>query len=581
MKRYVGDKFVGESNEVKPNIDGATFFENDTKKAYLRVNGTWEELSSVDISGKQDKLTAGSNIDITSNVISATDTTYSNSDWNLKDLSDVDKTSIGIGKILKIGLDGVTHEYVDDESGTDEKVKYDASDPTAGYIADKIIAGTGISVAEGTGADENKLIITNDAPAPEETDPVWTSDKPSYALKTEALLLDQTTPQTITGGIPLLTNLTPSNDYDISTKKYVDDAVDSIDLTNYLTTTNNQIPVYTTESAAGILFKEISIDGSVETGQIIGVKLTNGNTVAANMRVRVNKDLPDAKAGYVYLGGSTLYNNALKLDANSVLYVQWDGTRWDVVGGTVAPLETNSFIPLHSELKAGATIYNYVFAMVGGDGLVYPLILTSSTSTTKPVSSMGFDISQGVMFNPGKGAKSTGANLREIMYWSGRNPSTAYALNGASGFNIGMPIYLKGTINQTDGLFYLERSGYNTWYTQNLPTTDDGYVYVLFATHGGVVLTVSSHNPAYWFKNGAVRPYGMYANTDRQDNFKEYFGTGNDASIYYDGTDLNINTKEVGSGTIKINGVGAFSGTFTTGDGKTVTVTDGIITSVV
>ena len=51
-----------------------------------------------------------------------------------------------------------------DIPGTDEKVKYDAGDPTAGYVADKIIAGTGISVAEGAGANENKLVVTNSAP---------------------------------------------------------------------------------------------------------------------------------------------------------------------------------------------------------------------------------------------------------------------------------------------------------------------------------------------------------------------------------------------------------------------------------
>jgi len=37
------------------------------------------------------------------------------------------------------------------------------------------------------------------------------------------LKLNQTIPQTITGGIPLLTNLTPTTDYEIATKKYVDD----------------------------------------------------------------------------------------------------------------------------------------------------------------------------------------------------------------------------------------------------------------------------------------------------------------------------------------------------------------------
>ncbi|HQJ93173.1 MAG TPA: tail fiber protein, partial [Clostridia bacterium] len=46
-------------------------------------------------------------------------------------------------------------------STPDEKVKYDAGDSSAGYVADKFVAGDGISVAEGTGADENKLKITN------------------------------------------------------------------------------------------------------------------------------------------------------------------------------------------------------------------------------------------------------------------------------------------------------------------------------------------------------------------------------------------------------------------------------------
>lgn len=45
-------------------------------------------------------------------------------------------------------------------NNTDEKVKYDASDPSAGYLADKIIAGTNVTINEGSGADENKLVIS-------------------------------------------------------------------------------------------------------------------------------------------------------------------------------------------------------------------------------------------------------------------------------------------------------------------------------------------------------------------------------------------------------------------------------------
>jgi hypothetical protein len=49
---------------------------------------------------------------------------------------------------------------------TDETVKYDAGDPIAGYIADKFIGGAGITLAEGVGAQENKLVINTTALMP-------------------------------------------------------------------------------------------------------------------------------------------------------------------------------------------------------------------------------------------------------------------------------------------------------------------------------------------------------------------------------------------------------------------------------
>jgi hypothetical protein len=78
-------------------------------------------------------------------------------------------------------------------STTDEKVKYDAGDPTAGYVTDKFVAGTGITLSEGTGGDENKLKITATA-----TPTAWVS----LTGTPTALLLDQTTPQSVTGGAP-------------------------------------------------------------------------------------------------------------------------------------------------------------------------------------------------------------------------------------------------------------------------------------------------------------------------------------------------------------------------------------------
>jgi len=48
-------------------------------------------------------------------------------------------------------------------SGTDEKVKYNASDVASGYLADKVVAGTGIALAEGTSGDADKLQVSLNA----------------------------------------------------------------------------------------------------------------------------------------------------------------------------------------------------------------------------------------------------------------------------------------------------------------------------------------------------------------------------------------------------------------------------------
>lgn len=129
-----------------------------------------------------------------------------NSDFNLASLGDVDDTDKAEGKILKVNSEG-NHVYVTDESGTDEKVKYDVSDPTAGYIEDKFVAGTGITLAEGTGANENKLIITNsDLGSSAVTTHEGTYDHSliATALQSEtdplSLHLDQTTASTFTAG---------------------------------------------------------------------------------------------------------------------------------------------------------------------------------------------------------------------------------------------------------------------------------------------------------------------------------------------------------------------------------------------
>ena len=67
-----------------------------------------------------------------------------------------------------------------------------------------------------------------------------------------------------------------------------------------------------------------------------------------------------------------------------------------------------------------------------------------------------------------------------------------------------MPVYLVGTIG-ADGLFYLDRQ---TWWTQNLPTTEDGKVYIfLGCAYSNYQLSLWAEHPIYQYKNGHIRLY--------------------------------------------------------------------------
>lgn len=84
---------------------------------------------------------------------------------NIYQMGDVSLTNLANDDVLK--WDDTNKLWVNGTGGgvgTDEKVKYDAADASAGYLSTKTVAGTGITLSEGTGGDADKLKITNSAP---------------------------------------------------------------------------------------------------------------------------------------------------------------------------------------------------------------------------------------------------------------------------------------------------------------------------------------------------------------------------------------------------------------------------------
>lgn len=75
---------------------------------------------------------------------------------------DVIELALGdVGKVLTSNGASSAPTFETPTPNTDELVKYAADDTAAGYLGAKTVAGTGISLAEGTGGNADKLEITN------------------------------------------------------------------------------------------------------------------------------------------------------------------------------------------------------------------------------------------------------------------------------------------------------------------------------------------------------------------------------------------------------------------------------------
>ena len=107
------------------------------------------------------------------------------------------------------------------------------------------------------------------------------------------------------------------------------------------------------------------------------------------------------------------------------------------------------------------------------------------------------------------GSDITAGSATGAMEGSSIAADIRYSLNGISSaaasttLQLRKPVYLVGTVNSTDGLFYLDQT---KWWTQELPIAEDGKVYILigWAYSSYYAVIISEYNPAYVYKNGHI-----------------------------------------------------------------------------
>ena len=148
-------------------------------------------------------------------------------------------------------------------------------------------------------------------------------------------------------------------------------------------------------------------------------------------------------------------------------------------------------------------------------------------------------------------------------------PDDSYAnqeLNNAYIFNSykRVPINAAYGLTLTDGDVYLvgsyNSSGYfvldSTLFTQTLPTSENGLVYILIGTMANDLLDFQINRPKYWYKDGAIRPYSYIPTIETPLSDIYYLSNGQEHS--YIGTNGKFGL--VGSDTVSI-GIGSSSGT--------------------
>jgi hypothetical protein len=197
--------------------------------------------------------------------------------------------------------------------------------------------------------------------------------------------------------------------------------------------------------------------------------------------------------------------------AGTVVVLTYDGTYWQWANYTDG---TDSYRQRwNTSIQVGQIVTREKIVMQSNDGKWYPLIsdTTDSVGTTKIINQVGFLVDSLLVYGAhtsniaADGIMLTTNNYAEIVL---DNDLVRRNFNQHSGWVANQPVYLKGTIN-SNGLFVLDNTTLTSYMTQTLPTTDDGFVYIMFGIMRSTTVSfMLYHNhPAYQFKNGKLRPY--------------------------------------------------------------------------
>jgi hypothetical protein len=146
-------------------------------------------------------------------------------------------------------------------------------------------------------------------------------------------------------------------------------------------------------------------------------------------------------------------------------------------------------------------IYGYNLIMQDTTGAYQALTTKRSIETTKTKNTTGFLPYHLYYYNLGS-AITSGQGTAGYTIYDSLPIDFRYSSNCGNTLTPYKQLYLKGTI--VNGLFYLA----DTWWTQELPTSEDGFVYMYIGiTYSNYQVQLVTNNPIYEYRNGYLQLY--------------------------------------------------------------------------
>ena len=279
-----------------------------------------------------------------------------------------------------------------------------------------------------------------------------------------------------------------------------------------------------TWTAATNVWTGVSIDSELYDGkQIILYMPFAGTSTAATLELTL-ADGTTTGAKYVYFESTTrmtthkgaysqlhlIYHDSHNI--NGTNYSGW----WYVANRDTNSNDTSTGYTRfsHGTFTTTTAVGRYVICLTKSVTQVVPVTaVNNSTATTKTLTTDTFNPFEPIFYYTNNGSTTqTVANSALSVSYLWRNYSNinlSYSFNTGSTLTNNKDVFIKAT--PTNGYMATLAS---TPIVQDLPTTDDGFIYIKLGHACSTSnIAMSYEHPIYWYKNGAVRSYGGDAAT--------------------------------------------------------------------